>query len=62
LGPVPYIEENLESHYLGAMDSTCCYWKAVYFEAEITKKDKTFIKCCIRGKYLFDFNFEVLIQ
>ena len=59
MGRVPYIEENLENYYLGAMDSTCRYRKAFYFQAEITKEDETFIKCFIRGKYLFDFNFEV---
>jgi len=54
-----YIEDNLKVHSLGAMNLTCHFCKAFYFQAETTKNDKVFTKCCIRGKYLFDFNFEI---
>ena len=59
VGRQVYIKENLEVHYLGAMDSRCNFCNAFYFQAEALKDDEIFTKCCMRRKYLFDFNFEI---
>lgn len=59
IGTRTYNEDVLKSQYSGTMNLTCQFCKAFYFHAEINKNDKVFTKCCMRGKYIFDFNFEV---
>jgi len=41
------------------MKFTRNFCKAFYFKAEESGNEKVFTKCCMRGKYVFNFNFEI---
>jgi len=57
-GRQPYNESQIERHYLGNMMLQCSVCDALYFKSEQTSQ-KVFTKCCMKGKYIFDFNFDV---
>jgi len=61
IGRQAYNEEVLIPHSLGPMNLTCHYCEAFYFKTEECKEDKVFTKkkCCMRGEYVFEFNFKV---
>lgn len=50
---------NTVPHYVGPMNNECTYCYALYFNSERTGHQKIFTKCCMGGKYVFDFNFNV---
>ena len=41
------------------MDLRCRYCNALYFNAERSGNNKIFTNCCMRGKYVFDFSFDI---
>lgn len=55
-----YNENTIHRHYLGSMNLSCTYCGAFYFQQEATEKENIFTKCCMHGKYVFDFNFQLL--
>ena len=67
VGMRPFNEDSITTHSLGRMDSECDYCHALYFKSEmvvVKTRVAVFHKCCMEGKYVFDFNFSVppLIQ
>ena len=60
IGTRPYNENNITTHYLGHMDHECAHCRALYFKSETTSDlCSSFNKCCMGGKYVFDFTFVV---